>query len=727
MGIAAVESFVVSGRPTDNLDALLRAAIFQPLANLRRRARLYMVLDGAVIVYLALLGGGLLQLLLDWGLKLSVDQRIVLSAAAAGFWGWMSYRRLYVPMIREVRDRTLATAVDRAHPELHDQVAAAVQFARGEVGPSAANSPRLVRAVLEEACHAVSDLSFTAILNHHQARRRAGELAGLLLATLLAAMVIPGLAGTWLQRNWLLRDIPWPQQTYITPIGFEDGRRRVPRGDELEIAATNSGRQPATVELVWRTAAGGKGSEPMTRVGANRWEVSLGVLNEDISFRIVGGDERTREYTVQAVERPRVITTSVRIIPPSYTRLEPVELEQQTVLDVPQGSTIELAAEFNRQVESVRLVGGAGAVGECLSQGPARVRVHWEAPVSGSYYFELVDRDGWTNQRPVRFTVNVIPDAPPTVSLTSPEVGRHITPMAEVPVELMLADAYGLSGATLLVGRGEDPGLQVPLAGFESGRREFEVETLLDITLLRVKPGERVRIWAEARDGDPVGPNVGCSKTLELEIVTPSDFLAELAGRELGLRREFERLISTQRGLTDALRRLLPTLPEQGPAPVGPAQRLAELASRQDADAQHCLRISRRFEQILGEMRINKVSRAGDQRRIDERIIRPLDQLGTAALPEASAAIGELRLGVRADVVASLPQWQDDILRRMREVLANMLEWEGYREAVALLQEIIEAQSELHGATVEALARQLEDILGLDELGDVEPDDGGGR
>ncbi len=52
---------------------------------------------------------------------------------------------------------------------------------------------------------------------------------------------------------------------------------------------------------------------------------------------------------------------------------------------------------------------------------------------------------------------------------------------------------------------------------------------------------------------------------------------------------------------------------------------------------------------------------------------------------------------------------------RMREVLQNMMEWEGYRETVALLESTIAAQSELRTATLDALAHRLDDILGTDE------------
>lgn len=702
--------------PADNLHARLEQRIFSPLARLRRRCQLYLALEGLVLLYLTLTGASLVQLLFDRGLKLTVDQRAVLSVVITLTWLWVLYSRLLAPLWRSLSDQSLALVVDRAHPDLHDQIATAVQFAHGRVGAAGSNSPQLVRAVMADACEAAPRVSFLAVLNHRRAKQRAVELAGLLVVTMFSFFMVPDLAGTWFRRNWRLQEVPWPQQTYIIPMGFDEGgRRRVPRGDELEIVAINRGRVPNSVELRWWTNSGREGREPMTLVGVSRWEISLGLLTENVFFRIVGGDEHTREYVVIAVERPRVVHSIARITPPAYTNLDPVTLEQQTVLDMLKGSLLEIDLRLNQPVEAARFVGTDGDAAPCLRPAPDRMRVVWNEPVSGSYSFELVDRDGWTNRRPVRYTLKVMPDSPPDVRIELPNVGESITPLAELPIELSFEDTYGLGGVALVAQRGDDPPLDVPLEGMVPGRREFAVNMPLAVGSLNVAPGDRVSIWAQAHDQDPRGPNVSRSEVVDLRVVTPTDLLAELAVRERELRRQFERLISTQRGLKDALQRLLPELPEEGPTPAALGQRLAGLARRQDTHANDCLATGRRFEQMLGEMRINKVARTGDERRIEQRIVTPLEKLGAEVMPAASAIIADLRRVTSRAGVQALPGRQADILRQMRVILANMLEWEGYREAVVLLQQIIEAQTELHAVTAEALERQLEDILGLDE------------
>jgi hypothetical protein len=52
-----------------------------------------------------------------------------------------------------------------------------------------------------------------------------------------------------------------------------------------------------------------------------------------------------------------------------------------------------------------------------------------------------------------------------------------------------------------------------------------------------------------------------------------------------------------------------------------------------------------------------------------------------------------------------------------------MLKREGYREAVALLQEVIEEQGQVRSATLELLRRQLDAILNLEEPAEPSPTD----
>jgi hypothetical protein len=709
----------VSIAPAEILDREMRDKVLAPLAAVRQRARLYIALAGVQELSVAIVGASLVQFFLDWWLKLPVSQRVVLSSALVLYWLAVIWQNLVAPLCRAMPNVLLAGLVDRANPALHDRMSTAVELA-GEARPG--RSPELVRAVLAEACRDSERVDFKRILNHRAAARHAAELIALLVLATVSVRAFPNLAGPWLARNWLMQDVAWPQHTHLWPDGFDaDGRRRMARGDVIEISAGITGRVPDSAVLHWWTPSGRRGREEMSLVAETHLAASIGQLTEPVQFRITGGDERTRVFTIEAVERPRVMHTHARITPPEYTRLGPLEIEQQTVLEILEGSTLEIDALLNKPVQRARFVAADESDAPCelswddQAAAQAIVRLRWPAPQSGIYRFELLDLDNLASRNPVSYTLKVAPDAPPAVKMDLAGVGEMVTPQAELPVTLSCEDTYGLSAVRLLVQTAELAERALTPPGFSPNMRKYSGQFVLAMAASGAAPGQSVRIRGEARDISPGGSKCGTTPVATLRIVSPEDLRIELARRELGLRQEFERLISAQAGVKDGLERWLAAVGDGGAADATQGQRLTGLARTQAMHANRCLAVARGFEQILAEMRVNRVARPADEQRINQRLVSPLGRLAREAIPASGDVMAALREQVSPQLRADARAAQENILAQMREILKNMMEWEGYREAVALLESTIAAQTEVRTATLEAVAKQLDDILGADE------------
>lgn len=695
----------------------------QPLGRLARRWRTHRLLDGAVRWYTLFLCVALVQIVLDGWIRMPLEQRIVTTSLLAlvlivGIAWWLAR-----PLLRRLPDVWLAQLVDRSHPELRDLVATAVQFEQGRVGASESNSRGLISAVLHDARARIQSVSYEAVLPWRPMRRRAIELLALLGASVVVGVVISDVTSAWFQRNWLLSDVPWPQRTSIHPEQFDAAHRRVAAiGDELIIQALNEGVVPRAVRVEWRTASGLTGTEPMTRIGDVRWEARLGTLNEDVFFRIIGGDERTSEYHVIAVERPRIIGTVATITPPAYTRLPAETLTRQATLELLAGSTLAIEATANKPLSSAALVDADG-VGPQVEIAPSgKLTATWTQPIAGNYRFVLRDEHGFENLHPVRLAIKVVPDDPPEVTLRIPGVGGSVTPQAQLTVAVELRDAYGLMSGVLSVQRNEDAPYERVLTSVVPGRIRAAAELSLTLSDFGVTPGDQLALRAAAIDiAEPI-PNQRQSAPARLRVVTARDLRTELAARELELRRDFQRFLSAQRGLSAALAQFLPDIAEQPSASV--RQRLIGLARRQAGHARSTLQIAESYDQILSEMKINQIVREGDERRLAGRIRDPLQTLGEGAMLQMAQRIEALQSAVDAAAIARIPNDQAAIIDQMRTILASMLEWEGYREAVELLEEIIAAQGELNEQTAAALEAELDDILGLDEpIDEDDPND----
>ncbi len=701
------------------------------LQRLRTATRRYLVLAGSARVALVLAGLLVGQLLLDRGLRLASEQRLVVDLLVVAGLLWALVRYLGPALSAELSDVTLARLVDRAHPGLHDGLASAIELARPGLDPQA-NSPALIEQVLGEVTAAADRINFLGVLDHASARRRVWRFAAGGVALFLVAIFWSSGLATWFQRNWMLRDVPWPQATYLRAVGFDADRvRPAPRGEPLRIVVDNLGRIPRTARLVWQTEDGKRGEQPLTRIGAlasaeagevtARWEANLGPLRGPLRFRLLGGDERSAEYLVSARPRPQVVALEMHVTPPAYTGMPEAVFRETAALEILARSTLRVRARLNKPVRSAEVVSAAGAVGVTTMPTSEELEWQWDAPESGAYHFALRDENDWANRRPVRMTVKVTADAAPEVELELPGVGELITPQVDLAARVTARDAYGLTQVRTWARRNEDPPLQLPDEDVR-GQREHRAALPVSTERVGIRPGDRLALWAEAADNDPAGPNVRSITPIVLEVLSRQDFLAAMAQREQELRQEFERLLSAQRGLQDLLARLVPELAASPTPTASQSQQLAGLVRRQAGHATRVLEISRRYAEILAEMQQNRASRAADERRIGDGVVTPLEVLGQTQFPEASAALEGLRVEVTPEGVGRVARLEAGLITAMEAVLANMLEWEGYREAVALLTELIELQEAAHGATQNAMETQLDEILDLDAF--AEPDEG---
>lgn len=691
----------------------VRARLLEPLARLRARCRRYLLLDGLERVVLGVGLACLVQFVLDRWLRLSADQRGVINIIISLGWFALAYRYLLGPLMTPLSNAALAARVDRLHPTLAGRVATAVQFAAGNVGGADTASRPLMRAVVEETFAAAPDITFEDVLNHRRARRRLLEIGGWLVLVGLAIGFAPQLVRTWFERNWLLHDVPWPQETHILVRGFDAGGvRRFPLGDEVAIDGLIEGRTPDSVEVRWWTRGGRSGREPLTVVGRSRLQGSLGVLSETTHFQIHGGDERTREYTVVGIDRPRVQSAIVQVTPPGYTGLQAIEYTGQSNIELPQGSAVRVAAEFNKPITQARLVGNAGDPLTIETDGSRTVEFTIPEPRSGSYLLVGQDADGWEDRRPPRLVLNVLADAAPKVRLTISGAGDGVTPMAEIPIELQAEDDYGLEAGALWVQRRDEPPVRLPLPPWPPGQRRWQIHSSAAVTALSAQPGDVLRLWATASDNHPDAVQETSSEKLSIQVVTAMELLARITARELELRREFERLVSQQRTLRSGLDAALgPAAATQAAAARG---RLGTLARQQDSQGTRCTAMGRQFDQILSTLRVNRLARSGDERRIGERILSPLDELGKRRMPAAVEAIGAARTQPSPQAVASVGRGQGEIVSQMETVLAAMSEWEGYREAVSMLEELINDQGQVRKSTGSSVEDRLDEILGGD-------------
>ncbi|MFO0974090.1 MAG: hypothetical protein U1A27_11740 [Phycisphaerae bacterium] len=719
--------------------------VLRPLQSAAAAIRRAAVVEGACVSAAVLVGLAAAQYALDRLLRLEFSPRLVLLAAIVVALAVQLWRRVVRPLRGQVTLDAVAALLERRSPAARDELLSAVQFAAGPPGDPRFNSPELVAAVVQSAA-ARFDAAATRRLvsaGRHRARFLLALVA--LTSAVAGALADPRGASAFLRRNWLLAEVPWPSDTRLTLVGADAGNTlRYPRGDELAIVVRVAGAVPPRgLRLVFRTASGESGERPMAAVGEREFRCLFGPLGESMQLRFRigrwGVDDQSDEFRIVALERPAVRALAVRVSPPGYARQPAYDWPAgQLAGDVLAGSRVELRATVNKPVESATLIGAAQPIAA------ARLDERlWQASLtpsrSVSLSFDLVDADGLHDLRPVTCVVRPTADKPPRVRLSLPGAGDIVVANAVLSLLAEYEDNLGLAQAairfqvqrTAHAAPASQPTASRPSAAppptsrpadgelapdhFDPGQTRFRFERAWSLAELALQPDDRLNLVAVGRDFNPGDPAAagnraapptgeGRSAAFSLRIVTAQELLADLARRESAWRQEFEQTLRAQEATRDALR----TASERGSAANA---NVRELARRQRQIASRVKTVRRHFNDILAEMRVNQLVTPQIQQRLGAGVLTPLARLADTTLPDAATQLDRLDPQSPAAWDESLAA-QEAILAQMRSILANMLKWEGYNEAVSLMRDLLKLQSDVNRQTQVEIERRLDELFG---------------
>lgn len=697
---------------TPPLEARLDARLRVVAARLRR----YVLVEGLSGVVAFLLLAGVFQFVVDyasrgvrWSMRAALLAVILLIAVR------LLWLHVWRPLRVHIGPADIAHLVERRFPQLSSSLISAVRFAAGEVGAASANSPALMAAVVAGAGQRVGETDFDVVVDARRARRSAAGTGGLLLVALAACLLAPDMARLWWQRSVLLQDVSWPRRTRLV-VESRDGTLFGARGDDVIIHASAEGVQPREVEMLFSTASGARGREAMVTVGnpgSYRYRYTFKNAQEDLTFSLRGGDDRTEEYTLRLLERPRVVETALEVSPPAYTRLPTLKLgDGQRAAQVLKGATVAIRVRTNKPVVSATLRAGDNEVAPSVEDGD-RLLARVSPTETTTYHFHLVDEVGLEDRHPARFSIRVLRDDPPIARLKMRGAGEMVTPEAVLPIELEFADTHGLAEVALTYERLPQGGAMqsIGLSGFAPHATHFATSVNWVVAESGAAAGERLIFRARAADFDDVsGPNEAQSPEVPLRVVTRDELLAELARREQEARMDFERIVDAQEQVRGGLLSALDRYERSGDtaalaAEVGPLER------RQRSLAASVNIIRQQFERILEEMRVNQLDTREERERLGDGIIAPLAQLARREMVIAADTQRQWGRDGSSEVAARVDPQQAEIVTQMRSVLATMIQWEGYQEVVNLLRDIVRLQGELNVETKKAFESEGGDVF----------------
>lgn len=692
------------------------------LAMLRRQTRRWVWIES--LSWAAIAGAAIFwtTLLLDWSIEPPGWVRLAMLATGGGLLAWLLASKLVLRLLTPLPDAALAVVVERTHPACRDSLSTAIELAdrsRPDVDPD------LARRTTADAVAMLGDIHTTAIF-----RRRplmmlaAGGVAALATVALLVA-ARPAVGGLWAHRMLALTDEPWPRRVQLEVEGFPGGVRTVARGSDVDVIAhaRSAGGLPDVVELRTKTSGGWR-TERMGSRGAATDErgsfghVIRGVVG-DTAIEVRGGDARLAGLRLRVVEPPDLADLRIDYRPPAYLGGDERRAASARLVRLPRGARVRLTCTATKPLAAARLTATPADTAAdpvllaALDADAATDRRGITAEIESldadtPVELSLVDTEGLANREPIRILLMAVVDEPPQVGLVVAGASTAVTPQARLPFTGTLADDHGLADAVVVLGRTADEAtVRVPIGRVRDGLPVVEISPeapeVVPLAPLSLKPGDRLTVTAEARDGCGLagGPNVGRSDTWSFDVVTPESLRSLLEAREIMLRRRFETVIGDLGQARDIL-----VAPPRGRDEAEPgaaaspetaaAARCGEAAARAAGETGE---IAAAFRGIRRELDINGVLTPELESRLSAQIATPLERLAGADLPAVVRACQAAAAG--GPPVALLVRQIDAALAAMRAVLDTMLELESFNELVERLRAVIRTQEEIRDATLE--------------------------
>jgi hypothetical protein len=729
------------------------------LARLRRRARSYVCLKAVSRAFVLVVAAALALALADGvfrvqdrGLR-SIFTLTLLTVAAIGV-------RRIVQAIHgsRYRDVQIALRIEQTYPQLRGRLANAIEFVHQRDDDALAGSSTLRRAVIREVTTQTQHLDLGATLDARPSRR-----AALLAAATLAAVVLLVALDGATARIAVIRlinplsDIQWPR---ANRLAFKEPIKRLPLGQTFEVQVIDAGGAPLPDDVTMHYRYRDPDDNAVEESEPLQWIDQMLLARRELvdrpfEYRAVGGDDHAMAWTqLEVVEPPVMRESCVTLSYPAYTGWpnRAGELHIRALV----GTKVCLEAKASKALDSATVqFGDAESIAAAVSADgysfavPADSEHEFVVNRSGTYWIELVDREGFHSDAERKYQIRAVPDAPPTVEIEHPKANIFVTGDATLPLSLVARDDLALRGISIDYLRSDKSDEGEKSIDVQSGPEQVPAELALrsaaedfagdsraasqnwDLKPLELPPGTQVTFHASAVD---YAAQTGHSLPRRLTVVTAEEIQDRLAERQSVIFNELARVLEMEQTARSHVSGLEVQLDQTGKlsksdvdvlqgAGLNQQQVERELTSEHDG-------VRGQIDDFLDELKINKVD-GPDTHRAMQGVLDELARLGQGPLPEAAreltAASKAAQIALqdaaesapepRASVLQALDKAgaaQDDVAGSLSRLMDDMREWVNYRHFHREIGQMSKSQEQIaeETATVgrQTLSRAFDDL-----------------
>jgi hypothetical protein len=722
-------------------------ALRDELAKLRGRLGLQLELEMAVDAVALLVTTGAVLVLLDWWLRLGLSSRVgLLAVVVAAIVTLVIVRALRNWRASHLDDLSLAMILDQHRPGTGQKIADVLQLPGLLDGQDPSASPAMVRLAVRRATEALAESDWRTLWNAKRTAARVAALAVGLLVPLAFSLFAPRTARLSFDRWVLGSSERWPQANYMTVMGLgPDGRLQVPRDErfllevrsDLPMVTPKAGKwlvggrgseplvlgrepgkpePPPTVTLRERTAEGKIRDSVLTATGPGRFRHEFPPTSASSTFELVGGDDWLGPVPVDRVDRPSLAGIKLRVKEPGSLDkgFRDVEDPRQHLLFFPD-TELDLTLIGSEPLAETKLDVHPGSSPGLDRLDDKSFEAKWPLKDAMTLEVTLTSSKTGLASKPAFFSIGLLKDREPRVTLRAVGVGARVTPVATIPLTVATTDDIGLAALRLKIDRTASAGtedkpevktrsevvaLPLPLS---NARPLLDHQARHDVVLQVDQPsvGAVLRMVAEAEDKNVRGAQTGRSGAIQFQVVSPDELFYEILIRQRAERAKFVAVL-------DIVEKQTPILASQSSQ-----EDLTRVLRAEQASARQLDQISARITDTLQEMRLNQVGTPKSHRLLQEAIIDPIRSLTAGPMNQLRGALQSLSSTATASNESreGARKLQGEVVARMKAILDQMSQWESFVDVVNQVAEVIKMEQKVLKSTESARETRTKEVF----------------
>ena len=559
-----------------------------------------------------------------------------------------------------------------------------------ESARDANTSGELAEALRDEAARRLAGVPLA------QARPAVAPRAPLAVLGASAALVVAlGLvAPEAALRSWRTLWDPGAAAPPVT-LAVEPGSVRLSPGATLAIRAHVGGTDAAP-----RLLGDGPSPAPVLEAeadGEQRWRFDLPPVTRAREYAVRVLRTESERYAITLAGEPQPVSFSFEYRAPAYARL-PAQSGAATRGDLTalRGSVARVEVTFDRDLEAL------------TAALPGRAPAAWAAVTPRRWRGEVrIDADGeWTlaatsstGDAKWRYRLTALADAPPLLTVATPEGDQDLPAGSQVPFDVIAQDDLGLSELRLQYRKdAAAPWRDAPLSAFPAEPREARVTAAWDAGALALLPGETGTFRFEVRDNNRIGgPSRAVSREFSLRFPSLSQLYASLDQRQEHVQQSLQKVADQARELQKSLDQLQRQQPRPGVQSSPQYERTEEMKRATERQQQ----LSQQIDRAAEDMR-QQLSEAAERQAFRDELqgkLREMSELmRQIQSPEFRNALERMKKALEQMDRRTMEQTLPEMREQNRDLLKNL------ERSLALLKQLRDEEK------LDALANRADEL-----------------